>query len=126
MTDAPQRAVVSVECDVADPGGFEQRAVVSGGGIHHPEIAKRRVVSGVEEVFVEKGAVQCGFCIPGMVISAMAFLKEANPPFSENDIKWAIAGNMCRCTGYTKIIDAITDLGQKEKLISQVKQEWPD
>jgi aerobic-type carbon monoxide dehydrogenase small subunit (CoxS/CutS family) len=84
------------------------------------------VFKSVEEVFVENGAVQCGFCIPGMVISTMAFLKEANPPFTENDIKWAIAGNMCRCTGYTKIIDAISDLGRKEKLISQVKQEWPD
>jgi aerobic-type carbon monoxide dehydrogenase small subunit (CoxS/CutS family) len=84
------------------------------------------VFKSVEEVFVENGAVQCGFCIPGMVVSTMALLKEANPPFTENDIKWAIAGNMCRCTGYTKIIDAISDLGRRKKLISQVREEWPD
>jgi aerobic-type carbon monoxide dehydrogenase small subunit (CoxS/CutS family) len=84
------------------------------------------VFKSVEEVFVENGAVQCGFCIPGMVISTMAFLKEANPPFTENDIKSAIAGNMCRCTGYTKIIDAISDLGRREKVISQIREEWSD
>ena len=80
----------------------------------------------LQQELVVHGAVQCGFCIPGMVISTLAFLKEANPPFTENDIKWAIAGNMCRCTGYTKIINAISDLGRREKLILQVREEWPD
>jgi carbon-monoxide dehydrogenase small subunit len=77
-------------------------------------------------VFLENGAVQCGFCIPGMVMSAMAFLRESDPPFKIDDIKWAIAGNICRCTGYTKIIETISDLGERRDLITQVRKEWPE
>lgn len=83
------------------------------------------VFQSVEEVFVENGAVQCGFCIPGIVLSAIAFLKETDPPYSTENIKWAIAGNMCRCTGYTKIINAISELSQRRDLVSRVKKEWP-
>ncbi len=84
------------------------------------------VFQSVEAVFVENGAVQCGFCIPGMVLSTMAFIKESDPPYRSEDIKWAIAGNMCRCTGYTKIIETISDLSQRSDLISQVRKEWPE
>ncbi|RMI20450.1 MAG: hypothetical protein D6681_02310, partial [Calditrichaeota bacterium] len=58
--------------------------------------------------FVEKGAIQCGFCTPGMVITALAFLKE-NPNPTVDEIKQAISGNLCRCTGYKKIIEAIAE-----------------
>lgn len=62
----------------------------------------------LQEKFVEKGAIQCGFCTPGMVITALAFLKE-NPTPTIEEIKKAISGNMCRCTGYKKIIEAIAE-----------------
>jgi carbon-monoxide dehydrogenase small subunit len=56
--------------------------------------------------FLKHGAVQCGFCTPGMVLSAYALLEE-NPSATEEEIKDAIAGNLCRCTGYKQIIDAV-------------------
>ncbi len=60
----------------------------------------------VQEAFLEKGAVQCGFCTPGMVISSYHLLNE-NPDPSDQDIKEAISGNLCRCTGYKQIINAV-------------------
>jgi aerobic-type carbon monoxide dehydrogenase small subunit (CoxS/CutS family) len=88
-------------------------------------IQKLAVFRSIEEVFLENGAVQCGFCIPGMVLSTLAFLKESDPPYRSESIKWAIAGNMCRCTGYNKIIKTISDLGQRSDLVLQVRREWP-
>ncbi len=60
----------------------------------------------IQESFIEEGAVQCGFCTPGMILSAKALLDETPHP-SEEEIKRGIAGNFCRCTGYKKIIKAI-------------------
>ena len=60
----------------------------------------------IQEAFVENGGVQCGFCTPGMIISAKAFLDETPDP-SEEQIKRGISGNLCRCTGYVQIIDSI-------------------
>lgn len=60
----------------------------------------------VQQAFVDQGAVQCGFCIPGMIMSSKALLdKKKNP--TDDEIKESIEGNLCRCTGYVKIIDAI-------------------
>jgi aerobic carbon-monoxide dehydrogenase small subunit len=61
---------------------------------------------GVQEAFVEAGAVQCGFCTPGLVV-ATADLLTHNPDPSEYEIREALSGNLCRCTGYAKIFDAV-------------------
>lgn len=60
----------------------------------------------VQKAFVESGAVQCGFCTPGSVLSAKSFLDQHDNPTRE-EIKDAMAGNLCRCTGYVKILDAV-------------------
>lgn len=68
----------------------------------------------IQTAFVEEGAVQCGYCTPGMILSAKALLNR-NPHPSENEIKEAIAGNLCRCTGYVKIIKAIQSAAQNRR-----------
>jgi|SRR5215212_8222257 len=60
----------------------------------------------LQQAFLERGGAQCGICTPGMLIAARAYLDRGGGPV-EDDIREAIAGNLCRCTGYTKIIDAI-------------------
>jgi len=60
----------------------------------------------IQEAFVEKGAIQCGFCSPGMILSAKALLDE-NPRPTDLEIRMAISGNLCRCTGYQKIVEAV-------------------
>jgi len=61
--------------------------------------------------FIDCGAVQCGYCIPGMIVSATAFLDE-HPSPSEAEVREALAGNLCRCTGYQKIVDAVLAAGR--------------
>jgi carbon-monoxide dehydrogenase small subunit len=74
---------------------------IAGGGLHP-----------LQDAFVEYGAVQCGFCSPGMIMSAKALLdSEASP--DENQIRTAIEGNLCRCTGYKQIVDAIQAAAEK-------------
>ncbi len=60
----------------------------------------------IQKAFVEKGAIQCGFCTPGMILTAKSFL-DKNPAPDREEIRKAISGNLCRCTGYQKIVDAI-------------------
>lgn len=66
----------------------------------------------IQHAFVEKGAIQCGFCTPGMEISALQLLNENLHP-TEAQIRAALAGNLCRCTGYNKIVEAIAVAGER-------------
>lgn len=65
----------------------------------------------LQAAFVRNGAAQCGFCTPGMLVSAEALLRE-NPTPTEADVREALAGNLCRCTGYNKIVDAVLETAQ--------------
>jgi carbon-monoxide dehydrogenase small subunit len=69
-------------------------------------MSKDGVLDPIQQALVQNGAVQCGFCTPGVVMSAKALLDEKEKP-TEDDIKESIEGNLCRCTGYVNIIDAI-------------------
>ena len=68
----------------------------------------------LQEAFIEHAALQCGFCTPGMIMSAKALLSK-NPTPTEEEVKIAISGNLCRCTGYKKIIEAIMDVSRQNK-----------
>ena len=69
-------------------------------------VAEDGALDPIQDAFVVKGGIQCGFCSPGMILSAKALLDD-NPNANEDEIKDAIAGNLCRCTGYVQIIDSI-------------------
>jgi len=71
----------------------------------------------LQEAFVEHGAVQCGFCTPGMVLTTLSLL-ERNPRPSRAQIREAISGNLCRCTGYQKIVDAVEAVSRGREKIS--------
>jgi len=75
-------------------------------------IAQGEGLHPLQQSFVEFGAIQCGFCTPGMVIAAVGLLAE-NPAPTREEIREAISGNICRCTGYQKIVDAVEDAASK-------------
>jgi len=68
----------------------------------------------VQEAFVEHGALQCGFCTPGMIMATIALLEETPAP-SADQVKHYMRGNICRCTGYKRILEAILDAGRRMK-----------
>jgi len=68
----------------------------------------------LQQAFVERGAIQCGFCTSGMIMASKALLDE-NPRPSEQEVKDSLAGNLCRCTGYVKIIEAVLSVTNTEK-----------
>ncbi|MGB6606847.1 MAG: 2Fe-2S iron-sulfur cluster-binding protein, partial [Atribacterota bacterium] len=76
----------------------------------------------IQEAFIETGAVQCGFCIPGMILAAKKILEKNLHP-GEKEIKQGISGNICRCTGYQKIFDAIKLAGEKLSVLDSRKVE---
>lgn len=82
-------------------GQVEAREIVTVEGLATDEAAQT-----VQEAFAEAGAVQCGFCTPGLVVAAHDLLRREPQP-SDGRIREALAGNLCRCTGYAKIIDAV-------------------
>ncbi|HDI52687.1 MAG TPA: (2Fe-2S)-binding protein [Candidatus Bathyarchaeota archaeon] len=85
----------------------EGRSVETLEGLRDKPIMKTLI-----EAFVEDGAIQCGFCTPGMLISAYSLLSR-NPKPSEEEVRRAISGNLCRCTGYVNIVKAILDASER-------------
>lgn len=77
----------------------------------------------IEKAFIENGAVQCGFCTPGFVMSTIALLVETNDYLPEQ-IQSGLSGNLCRCTGYTNIIAAVQELASRPDLVQQIRKEW--
>ena len=77
-------------------------------------LAKNGELSPIQEAFVKHYAFQCGYCTPGMVMTSHALL-QANPDPSEPEIRKALAGNLCMCTGYVQIVEAVKDAAEKQK-----------
>lgn len=77
-------------------------------------LARHGKLDRLQTSFVETGAIQCGFCTPGMIMTSKAILDD-NPDISESDLRYEMAGNLCRCTGYAKIIDAIMKVADGTK-----------
>ena len=75
-------------------------------------LAQGDVLHPVQEAFVAHGSAQCGFCIPGMIISSAALLHK-NPKPTQTEIEYALDGNICRCAGYPKIFEAVREAGKK-------------
>jgi carbon-monoxide dehydrogenase small subunit len=94
--------------EVAGKSVFTIEGLVGEGGKLHP----------IQASFVENGGIQCGFCSPGMIMSAKALLDE-NPNPDESEIKRGISGNLCRCTGYVQIVDSIKAAAGKGKDANQ-------
>ena len=76
-------------------------------------IAKDGKLHPLQESFVKNHAVQCGFCTPGMIMSSLAYLEEKKNIVNKKEAKEAISGNLCRCTGYVKIVDAIVEASKE-------------
>lgn len=77
-------------------------------------LAKSGKLHPLQEAFIEFNGIQCGFCSPGMILMAKTFLEENDHP-TEEEIREAIGGNLCRCTGYTKIVEAISAAAQRKR-----------
>jgi aerobic carbon-monoxide dehydrogenase small subunit len=95
MDDRPIRSCITLALE-AEGTSITTIEGMAHEGILHP----------VQEAFITKGAVQCGFCTPGMILSAKALLDRNSQP-TDDEIKTALAGNFCRCTGYSKILEAV-------------------
>jgi carbon-monoxide dehydrogenase small subunit len=91
--------VLAVECDGA------QVTTVEG-------LAKDGVLDPVQKAMIEEGGVQCGFCTPGVLIAARALL-DRNPDPTEDEIREALVGNLCRCTGYVRIVEAVKEASRR-------------
>lgn len=75
-------------------------------------VAKNGQLHPVQKHLVEKGAIQCGYCTPGIVMTSISFLNKCKQP-SDREIREALSGNLCRCTGYTKIVEAIQEAAKE-------------
>lgn len=94
-------------CSVLIDGEVVNSCLVAAGQVEGREVVTIEGLSSpLQHAFIERGAAQCGICTPGMLLAAHALLRE-NPRPSEDEVRVGLAGNLCRCTGYTKIIDAV-------------------
>jgi aerobic-type carbon monoxide dehydrogenase small subunit (CoxS/CutS family) len=84
-------------------------------------LAREGSLDAVQEMFIREGGVQCGFCIPGMVMAARALLDDIPNPTIEQ-VKYGLGGNLCRCTGYSKIFNAVLAAARDEQDNSQVQE----
>jgi carbon-monoxide dehydrogenase small subunit len=75
-------------------------------------LADEETLDPIQTAFIENGAIQCGYCSPGMIMSSKGLLTE-NPNPSESEVRHALSGNLCRCTGYHKIVKAVLSVGEK-------------
>lgn len=91
--------VLAVECDGAEIETIEG-------------VADRDGLAPLQQAFLEGAALQCGICTPGFIMSAKALLRD-NPHPTEDQVRFALAGNLCRCTGYDKIVAAVLDAAQR-------------
>jgi carbon-monoxide dehydrogenase small subunit len=89
--------------------GCEGKVITSIEGVASPD-----ELHPVQQSFIDHGAVQCGFCMPGMIMSSKALL-DKNPEPSQEEIERALDGNICRCAGYLKVFDAVRDAGRVMK-----------
>ena len=78
-------------------------------------LARNGQLHPLQQAFIDHGAIQCGFCTPGQILSAKALLDRSPRP-TEAEVRQAMAGNLCRCTGYVKIVAAIVAAGQKQSI----------
>ncbi|MDP6589094.1 MAG: (2Fe-2S)-binding protein [Alphaproteobacteria bacterium] len=105
-------------CSVLVDGELRIACLLPAGGLQGAEVTTleglnaRNSTSVIQQSFVEHSAAQCGFCTSGMIVSAQALLDE-NPAPSRDEIMEAISGNMCRCTGYLPIVEAVTSAARK-------------
>ena len=83
-------------------------------------LEKNGELTRIQEAFIEEGAIQCGFCTPGFIMSAKALLDE-NPDATREEIRRAISGNLCRCTGYEQLTDAIYQAAEELKKLHMEK-----
>ena len=91
--------VLAVECD-----GVEIETIEG--------IADKDKLAPIQQAFLENAALQCGICTPGFIMSAKSILAE-NPHPTEEQVRFCLAGNLCRCTGYDKIVDAVMEVAEK-------------
>ena len=103
----PVNACLILAAEAADQEIVTIEAIATGGKLHP-----------VQEAFIQHGAVQCGFCTPGLVLTVKALLDE-RPNASESEIREAISGNICRCTGYVKVLDAVRAAAREHKGVAK-------
>ncbi len=94
--------VLAVECDGA--------SIVTVEGL-----SKDGVLDPVQQTIIEHGGVQCGFCTPGILVASRALL-DRNPHPAEEDVREALVGNLCRCTGYLRIVDSVMEAAERQQL----------
>jgi len=87
-------------------------------------ISEKGSLHPIQKSFIEKGAIQCGHCIPGMIMSAKGLL-DKNPHPKEEEVRKALAGNFCRCTGYKKIVEAVMAVGSMKEVSGTTETSFP-